>query len=820
MKKFGAAIILIISSSAVANPIQFDKLPESQVAHYLGWKTAKNSSSLCAGYYFEPKIVRIYQTPGPIKSAKITISTNQQTIYTKQNSTTLKGKVTISQKGREVTADKIILKKDKKTKKLAYAHLYGHVTMREHGRLIVSSEAIIDFKKGTIIFKHAIYRITTVSPTGLANVFGRAATVERDSSKTLTLLNATYSTCQPNACTWQVRSSKLKLNSHAGYGKAYNVALTLKKMPIAYLPYLRFPLGKKRKSGFLFPSATYSNKSGFSLGIPYYLNLAPNYDALLTADIITKRGVLGKAEVRYITQTSQGKIHAEYIPDDRLFKKYQKDSAQNYPTKGPVLSKLVHSSDNRGYFSWYNQTKFNQNWQSLINLNYVTDDYFFYDFGNKPWLINSDQLLNQAEISYSSQNWYFLTRVLGFQTLRQITQNLTTDNAQYRRLPQVDLNLNLPHQKGGFSYQLNNDFVYFDHSRDIFTKRAITTGARLNIQPEISRPTMLHGVNIDPELQVPITFYQLQHSTPGMSNFATRALPIFDIDSNLELTRPVNVFHNQYTQTLEPRLFYLWAPYENQDNITLFDTDLSPFNFDNMFRTNRFDGYDRIGDANQVTLALTSKLLDSNTGIEKLSVSIGQIFALKRHDLFINNEKLLDPLANHFISPLVGQMTYYLTPHWSATGDMAWDFSKRRINNDSFSIQYQPNQNTVFNFGYYFIKNGDMFANNTVSLNRIDTSFAWQLQKHWRILGDWNYNISSKNAQTYFYGLEYNSCCWAVRLVNSNLFRGYDPKNKPIFDHRIYIQFLLKGLGNIGNSDNVSSLITSRINGFNNYFDT
>lgn len=754
----------------------------------------------------------------------------------------LVGDVNITQPGRQITADKVTLYRSATTGQISSSTFVGKVNLREYGKIIVAKDGHWDIKLKLITLHNSVYRILRpIGSGGAVDAWGKARTIVRNDAGVLKLKQATYTTCSPANPSWVLWGSKTTLDKEAGRGTITNALLLVKNHPVFYLPYLSFPIDKRRKSGFLYPSLSYSGSSGLDTAVPYYLNLAPNYDALITPRIINQRGLLGQGLFRYLTPSSSGALDIRYIPSDNQFASFQKNSASKYKDNSSAsysLSRLTNANTSRGFFSYQNKTNINQHWSSTINLNYVTDDYFIQDFGDFS-TINKDQLFNQADVSYAGETWRFSALMQAFQTLYPINQSPTAQG-QYRRLPQLDLKGDFPDKKYGLDYQLSSQFVNFDydHTYDPITKLPKASGSRINITPTISLPLRAAGSYFTPQVQLHTTLYSLKNnqvapylppgSTPPgtMENSIQRAVPIISADSGLFLNRSANLFGNSYTQTLEPRFFYLFVPRNNQSNIPIFDTSLSAFNFDQLFATNRFSGYDLVGDANQASIAVTTRFLDAQTAEEKFSASIGQMYAFNKHTVWINRNCSSDPLAQHRISPTVAQLQYNLTANWSASANAAWDANVNRFNNGAVSINYNRDNNKIASLGYNFIKDGDYAATTAPTngsakqsnnLNRINLAVAWPIKENWSVVGNWNYNISHDHPQEYFYGVEYQNCCWAVRIVHGRAFIGTDPKNINNFKETIYLQFMLKGLSSIGTS-NAGGILTSKIPGYKDNF--
>lgn len=817
------------SCMSSTQPISSLELASPNIATVLGWVSdpVNKKTNICGGHYVEPDQILANPNPLPIKESPTKIIAKKPAFVSQYGTSVLQGNVVITQPGRELSADKITLSRDKKTGKINSSTLIGNVHLREYGKILVAEKGYIDFQNDTRKLNNATYRLITASPTGYVNAWGKACSIFRNALGILKLRKASYSTCAPPDNDWQIWSDYLTLNNTTGRGHAINTLFYLKNTPIFYMPYFSFPIDKQRKSGFLYPNYKYSARSGVDIGFPYYFNLAPNYDFTFTPEPIFKRGLLVKNDFRYLTEKSNGTLDINLIPHDNAFAKFRNAAPSQYTSSQTKhsLSQLENSKNSRGYFGWQNYTNFNPHWNSSINLNYVTDDYFMQDFTSTQGDTNTDQLLNQADINYISEHWHFLGKILAFQTLHPINQFQIPSADQYRRLPQLDLIGDIPNPNDtlGLQYQFSGEFVNFEHRDNFYDGTPVINGERLHIQPTIELPLSIAGGFIKTKLQLQATNYSLYNRSLAdihADHIITRIIPVLSLDSGLFFSRALQLFSTTYTQTLEPRLFYLYVPEKNQNNIPIFDTTLPGFDFSQLFRTNRFSGLDRIGDANQITLAVTSRFLN-DFGQEKLSAGLGQMFLLHKHKVCLESSCISDPLTKDNLSPVVGMLQYNLNDYWNASANSAWDPNYNQFDTAILNLQYNNDTRHIINFWYNFILHGDTLPimGKSDSLNRFGFSLTWSLGQHWNILGNWNYNISHSVPQNYLYGVEYESCCWAIRLVHSNTFINIDANGHNHFDSAVYLQFLLKGLGNFGTND-AGGLLTNRISGFQDKFAT
>lgn len=607
----------------------------------------------------------------------------------------------------------------------------------------------------------------------------------------------------PSATSWYLWSDKLTLNRNTGIGKSINTILFFKDIPVFYTPYFRFPIDKRRVTGFLAPTLK-SESPGYSLSLPLYLNLAPNYDATFTPSFYNTRGVLLDGEFRHLTAKTSSIIEINYINQDRKFTEFRKEySSRQFgpePIPTPAQTSLKDSSANRALFNLNNNINYNTNWKSSLIANYATDDYFLQDFGSPMTSIDQDQLFNQAQIKYTNNNWAFSGKAEGFQTLHRMNRETGKSIAQdlYKKLPQVNLSGYLPNGFGGLDYYLDTEAVNFAKRDDFESRISSLGGGRFNLESGASLPLTWLGGSLIPKISIQATKYALHDriKTDEPQNI-TRVLPSLSVDGRLFFDRNTSFLNQTYTQTLEPRLFYLWVPNTNQDDIPIFNTNLPGFDFSQLFRTNRFSGIDRTGDANQISFALTSRILN-DAGQEKVNISIGQMLALHKHQVTLTpsdktNLSPPDPLLREYLSPIAGKIQYLLTPKFNATTEASWDPNYHRFNVATVGLQYKEAGDKVLNLWYNYSLDGDddLVTKRKRDLSRIGCSAGWRVWSHWNILSSVDYNISYKRSQNYIYGLEYESCCFAVRFVRDRAYIG----TNDAYASRTYIQILLKGLG-------------------------
>lgn len=791
--------------------------PPRMVAALLGW--TPTSTNLCGGYYQEPDIVLACSNPAEIDAATTTITADKTVSFSANGTSALEGNIIVTQPGRKITADKILLYRDPTTKDISQMLLNGNVNYFEAGKQLVAESVYVDLQQKYVKLTNTLYRLAKKTRCQVLNAWGQAQCVVRRSNSDILLTNASYTTCPPLSQTWKIIASQIHIDRDRGWGKTINTYLYIHNVPVIWIPYFSFPIDKKRKTGFLFPTVGYSNNNGLFISQPYYLNLAPNYDATLIPSYIFRRGIQLDTKFRFLTCHSNGYVNVEFLPYDNLFARFRHNAANVYgvtPDTMPFLERINHDSNSRGLLSFSDCTVFNPHWWGSLNLNYVTDDYYLQDFAYNPFSSSKDQLLNQAEINYGSTNWRFLGRIQTYQTLHPINQQPILN--QYSRLPQLYLSSDYPDYPFNFNYQLNTGLVYFNYPRDFVTGQPTVSGERFHFQPSVDYPLIYPASYIIPKLKLDVSVYNLQDVPAGQPKQITRVLPILSLDSGLFLERCLA----GYLQTLEPRLFYLFVPYQNQNDIPLFDTTLPSFGYEQLYRNNRFVGFDRLGDANQLSFSLTTRLLNDQTGEQKLRASIGQILYFSPPKVCLLPDCTNDFYAGNVISPLVSEVSYCFNTAWNGVASVAINPVDRGLNNASIQLHYRPDANHIFNIGYDFVLKGDTLTtyelnSSESNLSRINAALAWQLSEHWQALGNINYNLSHGHPQAYFYGFQYNSCCWALRIIASRLMTAENLNDITTYQTNFYVQLQLKGLGNIGNS-NPGNLLTTSIFGYQDTF--
>ncbi|MCG8379202.1 MAG: LPS assembly protein LptD, partial [Proteobacteria bacterium] len=566
-----------------------------------------------------------------------------------------------------------------------------------------------------------------------------------------------YTTCDPDDNFWKFSASKIALDHENNWGTARNVVLKIKNIPVFYSPYMSFPLSNERKTGFLAPGYGNTNRHGFELRTPFYWNISPNMDATFTPRLLTDSGVMAMGEFRYLFSNAAGEINLEYLPSDN-----------------------ERNDDDRNSIGFKHHQKFFDTGNLFLTYNRVSDRFYFEDFGSQLSTTSTRYLDRRADLSYSGQNWNMITRVQDYQT---VDRSIAVTSRPYKRLPQFLFNYTSPRNYGSINYGLGTEVVNFSRGDNVaFTDNV--NGIRLNLQPHVSFPMRTTATYLEPKLSLNYAHYQLNDSATFSDNTPDRLLPVFSLDGGIFLERETTLFNTPFIQTLEPRIFYLYVPNENQDDLPVFDTGLLTNSFDTLFRENRFSGGDRFGDANQITFAVTSHLINQNTGHDLGSISLGQILYFQDRKVTLPDEGPRDEDSSAFIAAFNTKVF----KHWNLGGDAIID---PNIGNSTEKLTaratYNPAPGKVLNLAY-------RVRRDSTDIEQSDISFHWPLSQNWSAVGRWNYAVPEGRSLEIFGGIEYESCCWGIRAIARRFLTDIDGD----FETGVFLQIELKGLAGIG----------------------
>jgi LPS-assembly protein len=738
------------------------------------------------------------------------------------------------------------------------AVLNGRVTLRQDNRVVAADSLTYDYNadkvtvKGKVDFLDPKLQVRgergSYESDGGANFdqaffqlmnrngHGFAKDIDLQPDGKVILDQVRYTSCPVGNEDWSMSAANIKIDTQLQEGVAHHVTMRFKDVPIFYTPYISFPLGDERKSGVLFPSLGHSGSNGFDAEVPYYFNLAPNYDLTVTPGILSARGVQLTEDFRYLTSNSHGQLDATFLPDDRQ----------------------LH--EDRSYLRYTDVTEIKHGLRFDADIAAVSDSNYFQSFAVGTEQTSVTFLERRTDALYYDDIWRVRGELQNFQT---IDISVNAADRPYSRVPRVQGNALYPIANSNFEFVFDSEAVNF-------LRGVGPNGVRLNLSPEIRWSSRGQGYFFEPAVGYDFTQYALKDPGLGRPSNPSRALPYVRLDTGLVFQREAGS-QGQRTQTLEPRLVYSYVPFRNQDELPIFDSGLPDLNLTELFRTNRYVGSDRIGDANQVALALTTRLFDTVSGTQYLSATVGQIryFSIPRVGLAQNVTSLSTILRDQnglsmgtipVVNPLAlpggltapggqsmvaypgqyirGQYSYAQYPyglsgpsrllalgqnpafpasdivaevaltgykHLGVNLDYQWNPYTSQTEKSEISVQYRPDPSRVVNIGYRFQEG---------ILKQWDGSFAWPIAQRWNTVGRWVYSLQDRQTIEQVAGIEYKSCCYKLQLVQRR-YLSIRPGTTTVggtLDTSYALQLELTGLSSVGKRED--SFLEQSIRGY------
>jgi LPS-assembly protein len=673
----------------------------------------------------------------------------------------------------------------------------GSVFYREKGLAFASDTAFMRMEEDKGVLRNSQFIVETMPSRGVARV------AHMDSDTHSHYETATYTTCPPGNTDWMLHADEVTIDKETGRGDASHAWMEFKGVPIFYTPYMDFPVDDRRQSGFLSPTFGQSKVNGFNLSVPYYFNLAPDYDLTLQAREMTSRGPLFGGDFRWLTEHQRIRLLGEVIPED----------SQTKTTRGQA------GFDAMG--------RWTDSLFTLVDLNYVSDSKYLNQLNNTLGLVSNTFVQSQAYADYTYSNGS--VRLLG-DYYQNIDPSIPTEQTPYYRLPSLRGNYNEQIGDSGFRFQANAEVVNFGHGGNN------VKGQRLNIRPQISYPIQSPGSFLVPSVALQNTTYMLQNQAAGTGSSLNRVAPIFSVDSGLVFDRDFELGSASLRQTLEPRVFYTYVPKINQNDYPIFDSNYYDFTYYQLFRTNRFAGADRLADMNQVTLGLTSRFIDRDTGWERLTASLGKVFFITDPSVTLVNPYGANPLGvvlgpdqgqfvygnyNKSYANVIGKVDTRLTEAFFLGGEAQLSPYTGRFERGSVGLQYNDRQNNLMNLSYRYreplpnqpaIEQAATIGQNTTALNNTDISFRIPFLKDWHVIGRWQYSLLYNRTLESLVGLEHETCCWRFTVLGREYLNGVNQSNAPTTNTAIFVQMELKGLTRLG--DQVDRFLYRAINGY------
>lgn len=633
----------------------------------------------------------------------------------------------------------------------------GNVRIEQKGDITEGPELKLKLEKNEGYLQQPVFQMTQQKPAGR----GDAKILLFEGENQYRLEDARYTTCQAGSDDWYLHAKDLEINRTTQVGTASHAYIDFMSVPILYTPWMTFSLNSERKSGVLSPSFGSTVNSGAEFSLPYYWNIAPDMDATITPRFMTKRGLQLKNELRYLDPKYAGIANLEVLPNDQV------------------------ANLDRSFMSLKHQHNLGSGWTGALTLERASDDNYFRDLSTNIGVTSQINLLRDGLLShvgaYESMNWNFSARSQSFQTLQDPLAPIVTP---YRRTQMMLNGTRIANWSGnnlgpGAVLALNSELVNFSHS-------SLPNARRFSLYPSVSLPlTPIYGY-ITPKIGLHSASYSFDNDTSTQPDIH-RTLPIFSVDSGLYFERDINLFGSNYQQTLEPRLYYVRKPYRDQSQIPVFDSGDIGFGIPQIFSENRFAGVDRISDANDVTLGVTSRFFEES-GIERLRGTLAQRYYLSLPQVTLPGGTPPARKYSDLLASVGGRITNALTL------DSLWQYDPELKQTGNFSLtgRYLPAPGKILNVSYRYTPATPIAP---IGIKQIDTSAQWPLTGRWNGLARWNHSLlDGKNLET-LAGLEYNAGCWAFRAVLHSFATTTSETSKSIF-----FQLELNGIGTIGSN--------------------
>ncbi len=686
--------------------------------------------------------------------------------------TTAQGNATLRRGTLSIRADSLKFREQKED-----VEARGNVRLESEGNVLTGPALKYQLRDATGVFEKPDFTFAPRSRPDQQPVTarGQAESIELLGEKQFRIKDGFFTSCKPGDDGWLLRADELDLDFTREVGTARGGGLYFKGVHVITAPSIDFSLNNQRKSGFLPPSIGTTGKSGPELAIPYYLNLAPNYDLTLTPRYMEKRGLQIAEEFRYLQKNYNGEFKAEQLPQDQAA-----DRSRSAMT-------LVHSYNRDGALL------------GGLNLNKVSDDNYFRDLATRINVTSQTTLPREGFLTYNGSWWgtgsySATTRVQRFQVLQDPNNPIV---APYSRTPQVTLST-LRQDVGGFDFRSAAEFVDFRHP-------SLVNGRRSTLYPSLSLPLITSGAFLTPRLGVSYTYYLLDRipeipvtptsnafpvipvaptfNVPAFPDSISRSLPIFSLDSGLIFEREAQAQGRAVTQTLEPRVYYVRIPFRDQNKIPLFDTAVADFNYAQIFSENSFSGGDRINDANQLTVALTSRVLTSSTGQEMFRGTIGQRYYFKDQQVTLNPT---DTPRTYRTSDWLAALSGRLAQHWTAEAATQYNQRDNQAERLTVTTRYQPAPLKTLNLSYRFLRD---------QIGQVDLSGQWPLVDRWYGVGRFNYSLRDSRIVESIGGFEYAADCWVSRIVVQRFALTAGTSSTSVF-----VQLELNGFSRLGSN--------------------
>lgn len=676
----------------------------------------------------------------PVKGREIVVQADQANIQ-QDTVAEFAGKVEITSTTAQIKAEQAII--DKQRRKL---EAQGNIQFQDKQIKVNSEDVTLDLDSRKIALNQTEYRMLQFQGRGAAQ------NITLDKNNGILLEDVSFSTCPDTQEDWRIEASSIEVKAGEIWGTTKHTRFYIKDVPVLYLPYFSFPVTDLRQSGLLFPRISSSNSTGVSYEQPIYWNIAPNYDATITPRLMTNRGMQLKNEFRYLTEDHRGNIHVEYMNSDSDFA----------------------TNDSRYFYRLTHQGSLGDNWSMQAEINGLSDDNYIIDLGSDFFNRADTHLFKTLGFNYYQPDLQFSASFRDFEVIGDHPNS-------YRALPELVLDYNL-WQTELLNLRLHSELAYFDNGQMTDPK-----ATRLHVAPTLSLPYQTPWGEFLAETSVMHTVYhQTDIQNTNLKKNVDRTLAQMRLYGSVAFERNATWLNQDVTQTLEPKAQYLYTSFEDQSHIGFYDTARLRNDFEGLFRGQEFTGLDRISDKNQLSLGVTSRIIDKNNQ-EQLRVSLGQIF-------YFDDNQVIEATKSEDRSAVAAELDWNITSRWFAHAEVAVASENDKVERSNTSIEYRISDNQLIQLNHRYVR--DLSGER---IDQIGVTASWDIAENWQWVGRYYRDLDLHRTTESYTGVQYESCCWSLQLVwqrhLSNRFDALGNQSINEFDSGISLKFSFKGMG-------------------------
>ncbi len=612
---------------------------------------------------------------------------------------------------------------------------------------------------------------------------------QRSNNRYTILQNGTFTSCLPGSNSWSVAGSEIIEDRQEELAEIWNARFRIGSVPVFYSPYLQMPIGNKRRSGFLVPNAKYGNNNGFEFMLPYYWNIAPQADATITPHYMSRRGMQLQNEFRYLSGLGGGLIELDYLPSD-----------QQYNRDKEARGLSSDSNSDRWLFYWRHEGVYDQHWRFNADYTKVSDAYYFNDLTSRYYSSTDGYATQKFSIGYADTNWDATLSTRDFQTFSKTSTNI------YRAMPQLDVNL-YQNDMGPF-----DGHIYGQVARFTNTNPNYPAATRLHLEPTLDLPLSNGWASLNTEAKLLATHYQQDNlddynngdlgytGNEKLKDSVNRTLPQFKVDGRMVFDRDMT-WSPGYTQTLEPRVQYLYTPYRDQSAIYPYDSTLLQTDYTGLFRDRTYSGLDRIASANQLATGVTSRIYDNNL-VERFNVSVGQIYSFTPSRTGVQQVDDQDSTGSLIWA---GDTYWKISDRWGARGGIQYDTKLNNVSQGNAILEYRRDADRMVQLNYRYSSpeyvasalNNESLLTNPIyrkGISQVGTTASWPIADAWSVVGAYYYDTRNSKPAEQLLGLQYSSCCYAIRVGYERKINGWE-NNTSKYDNQISFNIEFRGLG-------------------------